>query len=1630
MLGLATVVVAASAPPPQLLKNIHTGTNWTGSEPSQITVAGGTTFFVATTTEHGAELWTTDGSADGTRLVKDISPGPVGSAPSQLRAVGGQVYFLANDRPIGNGLWRSDGTEAGTVEVLAADVSDGVLMTGFQGGIIFSGRVWQERGTFWSKGTAETTVRLMELQATQAVVAGTKLFLSYNRDLWTSDGTAAATKQLKQLDWEFPPKPLRLAAVVGDSVYFNASDGQHGDELWKSDGTLVGTVLVKDIVPGGMGSSPEFLTPMNGQLYFTAHTSATGREIWRSNGTEAGTQMLGEIAAGASGVNIPEALTAAGTHLYFTVRPSAEVGAQQLWRTDGTPGLLEKVKDLGAGKPWAYISALTVSSGRLYFAGSVWDQGEELWTTDGTPESTVALTENGNQSDPFDHYVGALAATSNGKVMFAGRDSNTYAELWQSDGTQGGTGLVRNLSTADNHSFPAYFFGSNGAIFFSASDAEHGLELWRSDGTTDGTRLIKDIWLGQGGATPIVLGEMGGMVFFAATHIDSGRELWRTDGTAEGTTLVADIRSGPFSGLVSAGPMPAVAFNGHFYFAAAADAQGFDLWRTDGTAEGTTLVRDFNSESPPDSYQVLNDVLYLTAANGLFRTDGTTVGTVRVRADLSNVRNLARVGDRLMFAALEPSVSGDGPPAVWKSDGTDAGTVIVRRFEAPAAGLNDAGFTFTFGWQVQDGTAFFGVRRKSTSEWPLYDLWRSDGSAAGTVAVATGLSTLQDFQLHQGDLYFTGRSDNSLVTRLWCMKGAAEPPVLLHSGDAGGWPQLLRSDTRSLFFVTSTFDQMSAQLWKTSSSPGTTVKVPALMSLIPNNLPDLRAARVESKLFVGVAAGTEGFEPHVIDLRGMLTVQEVTADAGTLPLPHLSTLQWARRGVSSGASKTVRLLNLGDDDLTGLSASIVAGDTMDFQITTAGAATLAGGTSRDIQVSFTPTAAGVRTAVLRIQCADAAAYDVDLTGTGVVPGAPELVNGPASQIALRGQKIAFSAEVIAAPVVSKVWRRGALFVGRETVLNIPSAQPANVGVYTFNASNGQGAAVTTEPARLAVVTSAPPTVQAPEWSRLTLKCVAHAPAGVKLGYQWLADGKPLPNLGRVSGATTSTLTINPAARQHSAVYECRVFMAGAEPISHGATAVTILPKPEFRTEELPPKFVGEMADIALLADHSPTRWTATGLPPGVTLGVTSGRLTGHIKAVRMVNGSVAPYQVKVTATNASGGATRTLPWLIEPSGLAGGYAALVPRDAGLTNGLGGLLNVTLTGASGTGTLVCGAGTYRFVGPLFTTSSNLAVCGPITLARPASAPPLSLQMTFNPAADPFTATVTLRAGEGPVSTFTAYAQVGGSSPLPWSGTTPWTVFVRPMQKPSDDAYPAGSGYLFITPTSNRSSLWRGKLADGTAITGSSWWLQSMQDDQGHLFMHWQYPKGRGSWQGTISGFDTLYGDLDWFRMAEPVGSANRMYPQGIALHAARAEGYYWQRPTQGMTLLETQPPDYAAKASFSGGALTADWTQTFNLTLQHLAKFPTGAAENPNQVKLTLNPVTGFFSGSFVLKDMHQGPVGVPAVLQRSVRFEGVMAPIMGNRGFFLAPELPASGQPAAAINKSRILSGDVELAPQ
>jgi ELWxxDGT repeat protein len=181
----------------------------------------------------------------------------------------------------------------------------------------------------------------------------------------------------------------------------------------------------------------------------------------------------------------------------------------------------------------------------------------------------------------------------NGTEYFVRATAAYGGELWRSDGTDGGTFMVKDISAGPASSLsPASHLATlGGVLFFFANDGASGTELWRSDGTSDGTVLVKDIRPGPAGSVTLAsITVLETRLLFFADDGQNGRELWTSDGSVTGTTLVKDIHVGPRSSVVAASDMDIRALGNRAFFRADNGTTGSQLWLTDGTEAGTTMV--------------------------------------------------------------------------------------------------------------------------------------------------------------------------------------------------------------------------------------------------------------------------------------------------------------------------------------------------------------------------------------------------------------------------------------------------------------------------------------------------------------------------------------------------------------------------------------------------------------------------------------------------------------------------------------------------------------------------------------------------------------------------------------------------------------------------------------------------------------------------------------------------------------------------------------------------------------------------------------------------------------------------------------------------------------------------------
>ena len=458
-----------------LVKDIRAGSN--NSNPYRFYAYGNKAVFVADDGVNGFEPWITDGTANGTTLLKDIYPGsssgyPNSGNPNYFIEFDGKVYFAAQDGTNGSELWVSDGTANGTT--LLKDIYPGSnssypeQLTVVNGKLFF--RASDASGTeLWvSDGTANGTTMVEDIypgsgnsSPSYLVAMGNNVYFqgttaSDGAELWVSDGTANGTTMVKDI-WtgsSNSSSPQNLVATES-KIYFSAQDGTNGNELWVTDGTANGTTLLKDIYPGSSSgypnsSSPNYLTAIDEKVYFTA-SDTNGREPWVTDGTTIGTITLGDLYPGpSSSTNFgffysfaERHFTKYGDKVFFSAYNST-YGAEP-WVTNGTAAGTSLLYDIRSGSSNGFntngFETLTrgngyfhVANGRLFFSADSGSTGWELWSLVSLPtaprNASVSAQPNSVEiSWQAPSFTGASAITSYTAISNPGNFSCTTSTL-------------------------------------------------------------------------------------------------------------------------------------------------------------------------------------------------------------------------------------------------------------------------------------------------------------------------------------------------------------------------------------------------------------------------------------------------------------------------------------------------------------------------------------------------------------------------------------------------------------------------------------------------------------------------------------------------------------------------------------------------------------------------------------------------------------------------------------------------------------------------------------------------------------------------------------------------------------------------------------------------------------------------------------------------------------------------------------------------------------------------------------------------------------------------------------------------------------------------------------------------
>lgn len=725
----------------------------------------------------GQELWKSDGTADGTQLVKEIRAGSNGSAINSLTDVNGILYFVANNGGNGRELWKSDGTTSGTV--LVKDIyprtgnSNPAYLTNVGGTLFFSANNGVDGFELWkSDGTANGTIMVKDLKIGSSSspqmltnVNGLLYFTAdvagIGRELYKSDGTAAGTVLVKDIRSGAASSGIENMTAVNNLLFFSANDGIYGHELWKSDGSSGGTVLVKDMTPGSNGShgeiAPKFrianLTNINGVLFYTAYKNDE-YYIWRSDGTTAGTVPI--VVALKPGNQQPRPFFTfmEGSVYFFNTTPEAGDLNYDLYRTslfgNNPPQFIMDLHQYdGFYSPEMVVVRDFRGIDHLYFWGHPFWRGFKLL------KYRSEMSEPEVLNDPF-----VATASSNphsylkahGKAYFIAQETFYESEaVHVTDGTPNGTYPIIHFQhmAGEIEASNTHIYGSgrdwlelrkgrsgfdeiviaddyesppaqnlthvSGNIYYTTS----GNTLWKIDGATDVIQLI-----GRFNAISN-LTALGNNLLFRESTVNNGEILWRTNGMPGGTTKYTTIRS---SSATPSRYYPAATIRNTHFFVTNDGVHGNEIWRTQGSASSTYMISDINTSdhlyvTEGKEYDIRNitvfrDSLYFNAIDNsgnwsLFKSNGTAAGLRKV-TDMLPVQKMVPAGNKLYLFVGDHQNS----LSLWVTNGSASGTKLLKVLKP----------SFQIDAELIDDVLYFYFSGETA-------LYRSDGTACGTFSV-------------------------------------------------------------------------------------------------------------------------------------------------------------------------------------------------------------------------------------------------------------------------------------------------------------------------------------------------------------------------------------------------------------------------------------------------------------------------------------------------------------------------------------------------------------------------------------------------------------------------------------------------------------------------------------------------------------------------------------------------------------------------------------------------------------------------------------------------------------------------------------------------------------------------------
>ncbi len=726
------------------LANINQG-QWASSQAMEPHSVGSKAFFLANDGVHGTEVWVTDGTEEGTTQLVDTNDDTNTISNVNFFDIGNETYFSVGYKK----LYKTDGTPDGTV--LVKDFTPSNANVGYSsqeihkiGDEVFFIVASNVRSIWKTDGTEEGTALLIDNLPSSNLRA-------INNELFFLQSCNSTQSCLYKVNSSVPQ--LELIATIPIQYLHNISTENDGiiffegaNELWKTNGTEIGTVKVSDLESSEVTSANWTYRFVNNKILFTYYGGESGQEIWVSDGTSEGTFILKDFNPGFRS-SYPE-LIHANDNLLFAALNSGDTG-KEVWASNGNMGNALFLGDLNSSGESISIKDYKVAESDIVLRINRDFTQSQVPNLVTISEDNILTPIKSIGSYTYQNYYNSNFEILNESIFFTAKEviGNSFSNhLFKYKDKQ--------LEKVVDLHFSDFISETNESLFFANSDETHGQEIWSSKGTTETTSIFVDAVEGAtGGAFTSELQEIeyihGLGYFFVAIDAAHGPELWKTDLTDGGTAMVKDINEGFFGSF----PTKFFAFENKLIFLTRKQNSVYELWVSDGTESGTNKLFDHSLNIGAIRYHKIGNSLYYVIRNNsffyeLWKTDGTTDGTEMVES----------LGQ--FYTSFEDPFIPFNDALIYLKKSTESGYDFFRLSGGEPENIHHSETGYLGGYnQFEDYLLFWEGDNFLNSS-----MWGTDGSAEGTTLLynlteISGVKRIDNPFQYKSDLIFQGEEE-------------------------------------------------------------------------------------------------------------------------------------------------------------------------------------------------------------------------------------------------------------------------------------------------------------------------------------------------------------------------------------------------------------------------------------------------------------------------------------------------------------------------------------------------------------------------------------------------------------------------------------------------------------------------------------------------------------------------------------------------------------------------------------------------------------------------------------------------------------------------------------------------------